>query len=91
MIMLRLKRAAVVLLLFSVLLLCAACSSAEPEQYPKLIYQSSKYYADPNNQELCLGASYALSHNHPYDVVETDYGYDIVLHIVKVFGEERPA
>ena len=90
MILRRLERAVAVLLLFSALLLCAACSRTE-SQYPKLIYRSSAYYADPNNQELCLGASYALSHGHPYDVVATDDGYDIVLHIVRIFREEGSA
>lgn len=84
------RRVAVVFLLLSVPLLCAACGAESQNRqpdYPRLIYRSSPYYGDPNNQELRLGEGYKLSHSHPYDVVATDAGYDLVFHIEAIQRE----
>lgn len=54
--------------------------------YPRLEYRNSTYNLDPYNREIPIADGYVLDEGHSYDTVETETGYDIVLHFVK--GEE---
>lgn len=56
-------------------------------QYPGLRYRNSAYNRDPYNRDIPVQNGYALDEGHSYDVVETDGGYDLVLHFVNVEGE----
>lgn len=68
------------------LLGCDAGRSIEPE-YPRLEYRNSSYNFDPFNREIQIEDGFILDEGHSYDVVETDSGYDVVIHFVPRDGE----
>lgn len=60
------------------LVLClAGCGSTE-SRYPKLTYEPTVYTVDTRRIELKDG--YVLNDGHSYDWIETEDGYDLVLH-----------
>ena len=72
----------------SLLLVLTLCSCADgagrsinPE-YPKLEYANSTWRFDPYNREIKLVDGFYLDEGHSYDIVETDAGYDLVLHFI---------
>lgn len=52
-------------------------------KYPVLRYRNSEYNMDPYNREIQVQDGYILDEGNSYEVVETDSGYDLVLHFVK--------
>lgn len=58
---------------------CCGCE----ETYPYIQYQYSAWDMDTHNRLIDIPESYILSDNHPYDIVETEEGCDIILHMVK--------
>lgn len=68
-----------------VLLGITACSAGRDISltYPKVEYRNSSYNLDPYNREIPIESGYVLDEAHSYDVMETEDGYDIVLHFVK--------
>jgi hypothetical protein len=52
-------------------------------KYPVLRYRNSEYNMDPYNREIPVQNGYILDEGNSYEVVETDSGYDLVLHFVK--------
>ena len=52
-------------------------------KYPVLRYRNSVYNMDPYNREIPVQNGYILDEGNSYEVVETDGGYDLVLHFVK--------
>lgn len=52
-------------------------------KYPVLQYRNSEYNMDPYNREIPVQNGYILDEGNSYEVVETDSGYDLVLHFVK--------
>jgi hypothetical protein len=51
--------------------------------YPYVEYRNSAYNFDPLNREIPVKEGCVLNEGHSFDVVETDEGYDIVLHFIK--------
>lgn len=51
-------------------------------KYPVLRYRNSEYNMDPYNREIPVQDGYILDEGNSYEVVETDSGYDLVLHFV---------
>ena len=66
--------------------LLAGCTSGRSVEttYPRIEYRNSSTSFDPYNRELNITAGYVLDEGHSYDVVETDTGFDIVFHFVKL-------
>lgn len=60
------------------LLMLTGCT----EKWPRIIYQNTDYRFD----EHVLDDGYVLNGGHSYDIVETEDGYDLILHFV----EEQP-
>lgn len=56
------------------LLMLTGCT----EKWPRIIYQNTSYRFDEYNRTIVLDDS--------YDIVETEDGYDLILHFV----EEQP-
>lgn len=52
-------------------------------KYPVLRYRNSVYNMDPYNWEIPVQNGYILDEGNSYEVVETDGGYNLVLHFVK--------
>lgn len=70
-------------LIIAVLFLLAICGCEEQHssnQFPRLLYQHSGWSA---SREITLGDGYILNEGHLYDMIETENGYDLVLHFVK--------
>lgn len=64
------------------LLMLTGCT----EKWPRIIYQNTSYRFDEYNRTIVLDDGYVLDGGHSYDIVETENGYDLILHFV----EERP-
>ena len=56
------------------------------EKWPRIIYQNTSYRFDEYNRTIVLDDGYVLNGGHSYDIVETEDGYDLILHFV----EEQP-
>lgn len=83
------KRLVFLLLLCAVFLSgCDAGRSIDPS-YPRVLYRNSTYNFDPYNREVEIAPGYILNEGHSYDIVETNEGYDVVLHFVKKDGEDN--
>lgn len=66
-------------------LMCGCSSGRKVETtYPRIEYRNSTYNFDPYNRELNITDGYCLDEGHSYDIVETDSGYDVVFHFVKI-------
>lgn len=53
---------------------------------PRIVYQNTCYRFDEYNRTIVLDDGYVLNSGHSYDIVETEDGYDLILHFV----EEQP-
>lgn len=60
------------------LLMLTGCT----EKWPRIIYQNTSYRFDEYNRTIVLDDGCG----HSYDIVETEDGYDLILHFV----EEQP-
>lgn len=76
--------------LIMIMMLLTSCSSnAEAnssntkDEYPYILYQHSILTIDEDNRKIDVQDGYILNQGHSYDVVETEDGYDIVLHFVR--------
>ena len=76
--------------LIMIMMLLTSCSSnAEANssnmenEYPYILYQHSMWTIDEDNRKINIQDGYILNQGHSYDVVETEDGYDIVLHFVR--------
>lgn len=80
------KRCRLIASLFLALTLCGCTDGAGRSisgSYPRLEYRNSAYNLDPYNREIAVEDGFYLDEGHTYDVVETDSGYDLVLHFVE--------
>ena len=78
----------VVLLAAIPILLCGcgeeSSSGYFDEEYPYVQYQHSTWRFDSNNREITVLDGYTLNQGNSYGWVETEQGYDLVLHFVEV-------
>nr|DAH67129.1 MAG TPA: foot protein [Caudoviricetes sp.] len=51
--------------------------------YPRVEYRNSAYNFDPYNREIAVENGYVLDEGNSYERIDTETGYDIVLHFVK--------
>lgn len=72
------------ILLLQVLLMsgCEAGIDTSPK-YPTLVYRNSAYNFDPYNREIAVPDGFILDEGYSYDTVQTDKGYDIILHFTE--------
>lgn len=61
------------------LLMLTGCT----EKWPRIIYQNTSYRFDEYNRTIVLDDGYVLNGGHSYDIVETEDGYDLILHFVE--------
>lgn len=82
---------------FLMIVLLSGCTvrvdnGTPPElKYPHIEYRNSSFNMDPLNREIKVEDGYVLDEGHSFDVVETDEGYDIVLHFIKEMDGEMNA
>lgn len=76
------KKFATAILALASMFLLSACD-AEKITYPHIEYRNSSYNFDIANRIILCDSGYELSDNNPYDTVETEDGYDLVLHFVE--------
>ena len=69
------KKAIVVASLLVMLL--TGCEKWEPD----IVYRPTAF--KPDRYIIDIKDGYVLNHGHEYDVVETEQGYDLVLHFVE--------
>lgn len=60
------------------LLTLAGCTSVK---FPRLVYQPTEWKTD--NKYIPLQDGYILNDGYRYDIIETEDGYDLVLHFVE--------
>ena len=51
--------------------------------YPLIEYRNSNYNFDIANRTILLKDGYVLDGADSYNIIETENGYDIVLHMIK--------
>lgn len=62
------------LLIFSLLMLTGC------ESWPRIVYQPTYWTFD--NRIINIDDGYILDDGHSYDIVETEDGYDLILHFI---------
>lgn len=81
------KKLLAVTSLVMVLTGCAAQEDSEyrkpSDDYPVIKYYNSAYTFDASNQRIDIPSGFVLDQGHSYDIVETDNGFDIIIHVVK--------
>lgn len=65
-------------LLILSLLMLTGCT----EKWPRIVYQNTSYRFDEYNRTIILDDGYVLNGDHSYDIVETEDGYDLILHFI---------
>lgn len=58
-------------------------SHAATQSYPHIVYWNSGYRFDQYNRFFEVRDGYLLDEGRTFDIVETECGYDLVLHFVK--------
>lgn len=74
---------AVILVLMLLLCGCEVDPDERDEGYPKIDYRNSQWENDRQNMYIPIPDGYVLNHGHAYEIVETEDGYDIILHMIK--------
>ena len=77
-----------ILLIFSVMSILFLSGCISPE-YPRLEYRNSSNNLDSYNREIAVDDGFVLDEGHSYDIVDTEEGYDIVLHFVEKEGADN--
>ena len=67
-----------IIFIFAGLLLLAGCTSVN---FPRLVYQPTIWRID--NDYIPLQEGYILNDGYKYDIIETEDGYDLVLHFME--------
>lgn len=52
------------------------------EKWPRIVYQNTNYRFDEYNRTIVLDDGYVLNGGYSYDIVETEDGYDLILHFI---------
>lgn len=65
------------------LLVITSVLSGCNEGYPYIEYHHTSYNFDANNRNIEVPDGYILDQGHSYDLIETENGYDLILHFVK--------
>lgn len=61
------------------LLMLTGCTG-KGENWPRIVYQPTYWTFD--NRIIDIDDNYTLDDGHSYDVVETEDGYDLILHFI---------
>ena len=64
-------------------MLLPACTANGGSNFPYLEYINSVFRFDSDNQLIKLPDGYVLNQGHPYDIVKTDAGYDVIVHLIE--------
>ena len=67
-----------IIFIFAGLLLLTGCTSVN---FPRLVYQPTIWRID--NDYIPLQEGYILNDGYKYDIIETEDGYDLVLHFME--------
>ena len=73
---------AIILALMLLLCGCEVTSEERGKGYPKLEYQNSHWEDDRKNMYIPIPEGYVLNQGHAYEIMETEDGYDIILHMI---------
>ena len=78
------KKLLAVILSLSILLCgCEVSKDDRIQGYPKIEYQNSQWEYDYQNMYIPVPDGYILNQGNAYEVVETNDGYNIILHFIK--------
>lgn len=84
--MINYKKSILLALCITLALVLTGCTSSRQSitpTYPRIEYRNSTYNFDPYNREIPIPEGYVLNEGYSFDIVETDEGYDVVLHFVE--------
>ena len=73
-------------IIFALMFLLCGCEVPNEERdkdYPKLEYQNSQWEYDSKDMYIPIPEGYVLNQGHAYEIVKTEDGYDIILHMIK--------
>lgn len=85
------KKIAIMLLIATVMLTFIGCKNAKGqtfseyliEEYPYIEYRNSSFNFDTNNEKIEIIDGYTLDQGNSYEWVETEDGYDLIIHFKK--------
>lgn len=75
----------VIFLILACLLLLSGCTNGRDSitTYPYIHYINSGYTFDRYDRKIDIKEGYVLDEGHSFDEIETDDGYDLILHFTK--------
>lgn len=71
------------IIFLALLIVCSILLCSCDSNFPYLEYLNSGYRFDSDNQLIKLPDGYILNQGHPYDIVKTDAGYDVIVHLIE--------
>ena len=71
------------IIFLALLVVCSILLCSCGADFPYLEYLNSGYRFDADNRLIRLPDGYILNQGHPYDVAETDAGYDVIVHLIE--------
>ncbi len=74
------KTKVLAILLVLVLVILTACGNTV---YPKVLYHNSRWRFDDLDKTIPVINGYILDQANPYETIETEQGYNLVLHFVR--------
>lgn len=79
------KKLIIIITLFLICLICGGCSISNStkmrDTYPHITLESSVYYAD--DVYIPVSQEYTFNPQNYYNEIETEEGYDIIIHLKK--------
>jgi hypothetical protein len=89
------KKISLVILLLGILLLSVGCENAKGqnfseylnEVYPYIEYHNSSFNLDADNRKFEIIDGYELNQGNSYEWVETEDGWDLIIHFTEKDGE----
>lgn len=69
--------------IIALLVLMVGCFVGSFFQDPYISYHNSNYNFDEKNRKIEIIDGYVMDEGHSYEWVETESGYDLVIHFVK--------
>jgi hypothetical protein len=76
-----------VIFLVLIIICIALLSGCEAIEYPYVAYINSNYRFDPYDRRIEIPNGYILDQGYSYNMVETESGYDLVIHLIKGEGD----
>lgn len=76
------RKAAIIAAIVLCIIFLSSCEATKIT-YPHLEYRASNFNFDIKNKTILLRDKFYLNDGRPYDMVDTENGYDLILHFTE--------